>query len=90
MRTRFVELGMDDLSHNSSGHFLSEPLFGLIGGDSLVLSELSVGVLSLANSLSSSGEDHVEVHTENTGIGIVFDSEINVLIDTESEVTYLI
>jgi hypothetical protein len=77
-------------SHNSSGHLLSEPLLGLIGGDSLVLTEFSSGVLSLGDSLSSSSEDHVEVHTENTSAGIVLDSEINVLIDTESEVTYLI
>ena len=77
-------------SDDSSSHLLGEPLLGLISGDSLMLSELARCVLSLSNSLSSSGEDHVEVHTENTSAGIVLDSEINMLIDTKSEVTYLI
>jgi hypothetical protein len=65
-------------------------LLGIIGGDSLMLSEFTTGVLSVGDSLSSSGEDHVEVHTENTGVGIVFNSEIDVLINTKSEVAYLI
>ena len=45
---------------------------------------------SSGDSLSGSGEDNVEIHTENTGVGIVLNSEINMFIDTESEVTYKI
>ena len=47
-------------------------------------------MLSLGDSLSSSGEDNVEIHTENTSVGIILDSEIDVFFDTESEVTYKI
>ena len=55
-----------------------------------MLTELATCVLSLGASLSGSTEDYVEVHTENTGVGIVLDSEINMLINTESEVSYTI
>ena len=65
-------------------------MLGLIGRDSLEVSELSSGVLSVLNSLSGSGQDDVEVHTEDTGVGIVLDSKIDMLLDTESEVTYTI
>ena len=80
----------DISSDDGTGHLLGEPLLSLISGNSLVLSELGVGVLSSGNSLSSSSENDVKVHAENTRVGIVLDSEINMLVDTESEVTYLI
>ena len=64
-------------------------MLGLVSGDSLVLSELTSSVLSSGDSLSSSTEDDIEVHAENTGVGIILDSEINMLVDTESEVSYL-
>ena len=78
------------LSNDGSSALLSEPLLGIIRSDSLEFSEFASGVLSLGDSLSSSGEDNVEIHTENTGVGIVLNSEINMFIDTESEVTYKI
>jgi hypothetical protein len=63
-------------------------LLGIIRSDSLEFSEFASGVLSFGDSLTSSGEDNVEIHTENTGVGIILDSEINVFFDTESEVAY--
>lgn len=54
-----------------------------------MLTELALGVLSSSDSLSGSSEDNVEVHTENTSVGIVLDSEIDMLINTKSEVTYI-
>ena len=54
-----------------------------------MLSEFSLGVLSSSNSLSGSTENNVEIHTENTSVGIILDSEIDMLINTESEVTYI-
>jgi len=65
-------------------------LFGIIRSDSLEFSEFSSGVLSFGDSLSSSGENNVEIHTENTSVGIVLDSKIDVLFNTESEVAYKI
>ena len=75
-------------SYDGASHLLGEPLLGLVSGDSLEVAELSSSVLSGLDSLSSSAEDNVEVHTEDTGVGIVLDSKINMLLDTESEVSY--
>ena len=55
-----------------------------------MLSELARCVLSSGDSLSGSTEDDVEVHTENTGVGVILNSEIDMLVDTESEVSYLL
>lgn len=40
-----------------------------------------------ANSASGSLEDDVEVHTEDTGEGVVLDAQIDVLLDAEAEVS---
>lgn len=69
---------------------LDEPVTGVVGGNSLELTEDVAAGTSSGDSLSGSGEDNVEIHTENTGVGIVLNSEINMFIDTESEVTYKI
>jgi|TARA_B110000305_G_C19247943_1_gene543262 hypothetical protein len=55
-----------------------------------MLSELARCVLSSGDSLSGSTEDDVEIHTENTGVGVILNSEIDMLVDTESEVSYLL
>ena len=47
-------------------------------------------MLSSGDSLSCSTENDVEVHTENTGVGVVLNSEINMLLDTETEVAYIL
>ena len=39
------------------------------------------------HSVSRSAHDDVEVHTENTDSWVVLDTEIDVLLDTETEVT---
>ena len=75
-------------SNDGSSALLGEPLLGFFTGDSLELAEFSSGVLSVGNSLASSSEDDVEVHTENTCVQVVFDSEIDMLINTETEVAY--
>lgn len=78
------------LSNDGTSAFLGEPLLGIIGSNSLEFTEFSSGVLSFGDSLSSSGENDVEIHTENTSVGIVLDSKIDVLFDTETEVAYKI
>ena len=75
-------------SQDGSGHLLGEPLLGVLRGNFLELAEFASSVLSSGHSLSSSGEDDVEVHAENTGVGVILDSQINVLVNSESEVTY--
>ena len=81
--------GKDISSNDGSSHLFGEPLLSIFGGDSLMLSEFTLSVLSSGNSLSGSSEDNVEIHTENTSVGIILDSEIDMLINTESEVTYI-
>ena len=75
-------------SEDGASALLGEPLLGLLLGNLLELANLSTGVLSLGDSATRSLEDDVEVHTENTGGGIVLDTEIDMLIDTETEVAY--
>jgi hypothetical protein len=77
-------------SKNGSTEGLNEPLLGLLLGDSLELS-ISVGSCSsLGHSLSSSGEDDIEVKSENTSGGIIFNTKIDVFINSKSEVSYYI
>jgi len=73
-------------SNDGAGALLGEPLLGLLLGNSLELADLTTGVLSLGDSATRSLEDDIEVHTENTGGGIVLDTKIDMLIDTEAEV----
>ena len=75
-------------SNDGTSALLSEPLLGFIGGDALEFAEFSASVLSASDSLASATEDNVEIHTENTGVGIILDSEIDVFVNTEAEVAY--
>lgn len=82
------DLNYVDSSDDSSSALLGKPLLGLISTDSLEFAEGSSGMLSLGDSLSGSSENDVEVHTEDTSVGIVLDTEIDVLLNTKTEVTY--
>ena len=73
---------------NVTSVLLNEPLLGVFSGDSLELAEFVGSCSSSGNSLAASSEADVEVHTENTSVGIVLNSEIDVFINTESEVAY--
>merc|ERR1712029_911103 len=75
-------------SHNCTSHLFGEPLLCLVSGDSLEFSEFACGVLSLGDSLSGSSENDVEVHTEDTSGDIILDTKIDVLINTEAEVSF--
>ena len=80
--------GTKHLSNDGAGALLGEPLLGIFSGDSLEFAELWFSVLSLGHSLASSGEDDVEVHTEDTSVGVVLDTQIDVLVNTETKVAY--
>ena len=67
-------------------HLLYEPKFGLLLGNTLEIANSWISGTALGNSLSLAAEDDVEIHTENTGGGIVLDAEVDMLIDTETEV----
>jgi hypothetical protein len=76
-------------SEDSATELLDEPLLGLFLGDSLEVTESAGSGSAAGDSLASAGEDNVEVHAVNTSGGIILDTKIDVLIDTEAEVAYL-
>ena len=43
--------------------------------------------LSLADTTTGTSKLDVEIHTENTSVGIVLDTEINVFLNTETKIT---
>ena len=75
------------LVQDDSVVLLLEPLHSLLAGHLVRITEVSTSGLSLRHTTTRTSQLDVEIHTENTGVGVVLDSEINVLIDTESEIT---
>ena len=69
---------------------LNEPKLGVVGSHTLELSNAGLLSSTLGNSVASSLEDNGEIHTENTGGGVVLNSEIDMFVDTKSEVAYRI
>ena len=72
---------------NGTVVFSSEPFHWFFLWNSVFGSDSGFASSSQTNSASWSFEDDVEVHTENTGEWIILDTEIDVLLNTESEVT---
>jgi hypothetical protein len=66
---------------------LDEPHLGLLLGDTLELAEVGPACATLSDTVANALKDDVEIHTENTGGGVVLDAEINMLVNTEAEVT---
>ena len=75
------------LVQDDSVVLLLEPLHSLLAGHLVGIAEVSASGLSLGHTTTRTGQLDVEIHTENTSVGVVLDSEINVLVDTESEVS---
>ena len=65
---------------------LDEPHLGLLLGDTLELADSGLVGASSGDTLAATAEDHVEVHTEDTGAGVILDAEVDVFVDTEAEV----
>ena len=65
---------------------LDEPHLGLLLGDTLELADSGLVSTSSGDTLAATAEDHVEVHTEDTGAGVILDAEVDVFVDTEAEV----
>ena len=70
---------------NGTVIFSSEPFHGFFLWDSMLGSDSGFASSSKANSASWSFKDDVKVHTENTGEWIILDTQINVLLNTETE-----
>ena len=68
--------------------FPSEPFHGLVLGDFVLVADSSFASPSETDSASGSFQDDIEVHAEDTGEGIILHSQINMLLNTESEAAY--
>jgi hypothetical protein len=78
-----------NLTGNNAVETLLEPRDGLVGLD--LVGEADAATLGLAAGDTETGAAHddEEVHTENTDSGVVLDTEVDVLVDTETEVSGL-
>lgn len=68
---------------------LLEPLDGVVAGDAVGGTDSALGAATADDTLTGAGHAAVEVHTVDTDTGVVLDSEIDVLADTEAEVAGL-
>jgi hypothetical protein len=66
-----------------------EPSDGVLGSDLVLESDSSLLLLPLGDTHTGSAHDDVEVHSEDTDSGVVLDSQVDVLLDTETEVSGL-
>ncbi|KAG7059238.1 60S ribosomal protein L11 [Colletotrichum scovillei] len=66
-----------------------EPLDGLVTLDAVARADAALAAAAGADALALAGHADVEVHAVDTDGGVVLDTEINVLRDTESEVAGL-
>ena len=73
-------------SNDGASALLGEPLLGLLLRHFLEATESTTAVLLLGDASAGSAEDDVEVHTEDTGRGVVLDAQVNVLLNAEAEV----
>ena len=67
--------------------FSLEPFDSIFLWNSVLGSNCGFASSSKTNSASRTLEDNVEIHTEDTGEGIILHTQINVLLNTESEAT---
>ena len=74
-------------THNNAVEALSEPSSSLLLANAVRGTHSRCLVLSLGCSESRSAHDGHHVHTKDTNTGIVFDTQVNVLIDTKAKVT---
>jgi len=68
---------------------LLEPVHGLLLVDAVVGTNLGDGTATLGDAVTGAVHADEEVHTVNTDGGIVLDTQIDVLLDTEAEVAGL-
>jgi hypothetical protein len=67
-------------------HFLLEPLHGVLLGQSVLEANLSLLAAAVGNIETWPAEDDVEVQTIDTNTRVVLNSQVNVFLDTETEV----
>jgi hypothetical protein len=66
-----------------------EPLHGVLLHKSVWEANATRLLFSVPDVQTGTTEDNIKVHTIDTDTGIIFDSQVDVLLDTETEVTIL-
>lgn len=66
---------------------LLDPVASLVLGDLVVVSDAVLAVLPLGDTSSFTGQYNVKVHSVNTDTWVVLDSHVDMLVNSESEVT---
>ena len=74
------------LVKNDTIVLLLEPLHSFFASNFVRITDSASLSLSLADTTTGTSKLDVEIHTENTSVGIVLDTEINVLLNTKTEV----
>ena len=70
-----------------NSYLFLEPFHCIIFGDSMAESNSTLASSPFANSVSLPSEDNVEIHSIDTNAWIIFDSEIDVFLDSKPKVT---
>lgn len=76
---------MISVEHGAT-ELLDEPHLGVLLGDALELANTAGAGTAAGDTVALAAEDDVEVHAENTGVGVVLDAEVDVLVNAEAEV----
>lgn len=79
---------MQNLSDNAVEALL-EPLDGLLALDLVVGADTALGAVTSSDALTLAGHADVEVHAVDTDGGVVLNTKVDVLADTEAEVASL-
>ena len=74
---------------DSSVIFSLEPFHSVFLGDSVLGSDDAFASSSEGHSVSRALEHDVEVHAVDTGVGVILNTQIDMLLNTESEVSSL-
>lgn len=82
--------GSQTFSYDGATHGLDEPELGVILGDTLELADGRPAVLAVGDTGAVTAQHDVEVHTENTSLGVVLNSEVDVFVNAKAEIAYVI
>jgi hypothetical protein len=66
-----------------------EPLHGLLTLNVVVDADAADGTAAVGNALTLAAKDDVHIHTIDTNGGVVLDTQVDVLLDTETKVAHV-
>jgi len=80
-----LKTNLQDLVQQKTIELLLEPLLGVILGDLVGVSNTAAALLAASDTGALTVQMDEEIHTVNAGGGIVLDTKIDMLLDTETE-----